>query len=621
MGIFLPIISFIAFGLFFKIKYASLGWRAGYLLSASLLFSLSVLFLEGMSLFSGVTAVTVRLFWVVVAGLSVAILARTSISVISGTCTKLKDNLVRVPEILRSLKVFEWACLFSIVLILLVNAFVAFIAPPNNWDSMTYHLPRVMHWAANASVYFYPTDIERQLFISPGAEYALLHILFLTGDDRWFNFLQWVSLAGCVVSVSLIARYLGASLSAQFLAGLFVVTLPMAVLQSTSTQNDLVASFCVCACMALGLLLYKRFSRTAFFAAAALLGLSILTKGAFLFLLPFLGVFIVLSWVKVSRYVVLALCIVLVLAGGHYFRCAEAQKGRGVINQEQASVLMSRHDPAAVMVNGVCQLASELIIPFYPVARFLKEAPGQAAAWVGVDLKKGLFFYTFSGLPGPSFVFDEDYAPNPWHVMIILLLPVFLLCMKAERKIWLYYLYLLIAGVLFLFMIRWQPWIVRLHLPLLILFAPLAGLALARWRWLSVLSVVGLLLVAGTAIVFHQTRPLTGQNSILKVDRKLYYFAKKPGDARAYFQAASGIMSSDCRQVGLIQGVDSWEYPLWALTGYGKVNFRKVETDAQTPWACLVVTINSPRERVVTANGTFVKVWEEAPLQILMRQR
>ena len=52
----------------------------------------------------------------------------------------------------------------------LLLGIVALTAPPNTWDSMTYHMPRVEHWIENRNVEPYPTHILRQLSLGPGAE-------------------------------------------------------------------------------------------------------------------------------------------------------------------------------------------------------------------------------------------------------------------------------------------------------------------------------------------------------------------------------------------------------------------------------------------------------------------
>src|SRR5688572_10806102 len=76
--------------------------------------------------------------------------------------------------------------------VLLVLAAIAWTAPPNTWDSMTYHLTRVMHWKVNASVAFYPTHIPRELYQHPFAEILILHTVLLSGGDRLANLPQFL---------------------------------------------------------------------------------------------------------------------------------------------------------------------------------------------------------------------------------------------------------------------------------------------------------------------------------------------------------------------------------------------------------------------------------------------
>ncbi|TAH25064.1 MAG: 4-amino-4-deoxy-L-arabinose transferase, partial [Oscillatoriales cyanobacterium] len=86
---------------------------------------------------------------------------------------------------------------------------IAVVAPPNNWDSMTYHMSRVAHWMQNRSVEHYPTSYVPQLYHPPGAEFAIMHFQILTGGDRFANLVQWLSMVGSAIAVSLIAKQLG----------------------------------------------------------------------------------------------------------------------------------------------------------------------------------------------------------------------------------------------------------------------------------------------------------------------------------------------------------------------------------------------------------------------------
>src|SRR4030095_5899533 len=45
----------------------------------------------------------------------------------------------------------------AVGVVLAATGTLAFLAPPNNWDSMTYHMPRVAHWSQAGSVAHYPT--------------------------------------------------------------------------------------------------------------------------------------------------------------------------------------------------------------------------------------------------------------------------------------------------------------------------------------------------------------------------------------------------------------------------------------------------------------------------------
>jgi 4-amino-4-deoxy-L-arabinose transferase-like glycosyltransferase len=86
---------------------------------------------------------------------------------------------------------------------------------------------------------------------SHGAEYVTLHRQLLSGGDRLANLPQWFASMGSLFVVSLIAARLGATARGQALAALFCATLPMGILQSTSTQNDFVVAYWLACLVAL----------------------------------------------------------------------------------------------------------------------------------------------------------------------------------------------------------------------------------------------------------------------------------------------------------------------------------------------------------------------------------
>src|SRR5665213_1970062 len=140
-----------------------------------------------------------------------------------------------------------WRPLWGVGAIVVMTGIIAVASAPSNWDSMTYHLPRVMRWMQDRSVAHFPSNFHPQLYHPPWAEFAILHLQILAGSDRFAFAVQWGSMIGSVIGASLIARHIGAGALGQSMAAVFVATLPAGILQSESTQNSyVVALWLVC---------------------------------------------------------------------------------------------------------------------------------------------------------------------------------------------------------------------------------------------------------------------------------------------------------------------------------------------------------------------------------------
>jgi hypothetical protein len=157
-----------------------------------------------------------------------------------------RDRRLRWPQVPR-LTVPETLMLVMLGLVLLGTGAVAYLAPPNTWDSLSYHMARVAHWAQSGSLSHYATGIERQDMMAPGAEIGMTHAYVLSQGDRLANFPQWLAMVASLIGAGATARRLGAPRPGQLLAAVFVATLPMGIAQATSTMTDyVVAVWVIC---------------------------------------------------------------------------------------------------------------------------------------------------------------------------------------------------------------------------------------------------------------------------------------------------------------------------------------------------------------------------------------
>jgi hypothetical protein len=209
----------------------------------------------------------------------------------------------------------EWALGAVLLIIGSATLLIALVSPPGTWDSQSYHLPRIEHWIQDGSLAFYRTAIDRQLTMPGFAELLILQLRLLSGGDRLDNLVQWLAGAGSVYLVGRVALALGGSRRGVAFARLLAATLPIGILESSSTQNDLVVTFFLL-CMAERLLDWRGSLSSrdaAFFAIAA--GLALATKGtAYLIGLP-LGLWFLAANLRAGRRALLALtaCGVLIL--------------------------------------------------------------------------------------------------------------------------------------------------------------------------------------------------------------------------------------------------------------------------------------------------------------------
>ena len=217
-----------------------------------------------------------------------------------------------------------WVLGLAVGLTYVLLAVVNILVPPNNLDSLMYHLSRVVFWIQHQTLAPWPSPSLAQTSFPLNAEIGSLGSMLFLRQDSLAGFVQWSSALAAMVSVFGLARGFGASRRQGAFAALVFLTLPMIVLQATTTQNDLTTGAMATAAIYLFLLGWRTQHKGALITSGAALGLALGMKYTAFMVLPGFGLglaFLVLvrkprSWRSLSTWT--AACLVGFLALGAF---------------------------------------------------------------------------------------------------------------------------------------------------------------------------------------------------------------------------------------------------------------------------------------------------------------
>jgi hypothetical protein len=652
----LPLIVFIL--LFLVLDNKESDWRNAIISSAVIWGTLLTASTELLSLFKAFTFFTVLLFWSAIAvGLSIFYYRRKkSNKSIKHTFSFLSlSKLTPVSIVLLS----------GIFFIVAVVGIVAVVSPPNNWDSMTYHMPRVVHWIQNRSVAHYPTYDSAQLVHPPFAEFAIMHLQILSGSDRFANLIQWASMVGSILGVSLIAKQLGSNSNGQIFAAVFCSTIPMGILQASSTQNDYVVAFWLVglAHYVLLVLPYKKPPTLLVFAIAASLALAILSKSsAYLFGFPFMVCLFVwyvnrLRWGLWKPLAIVAVTILLFNLG-HYLRNIDLY-GSAIATVDYTDDYKIEVYSLPTWVSNIVRNLSlhADIVRYLHLQEFITPITGKVEKLVsifhqflGVDTNDPRTTFPPNSYRVPGFSLDENVAVSPLHLLLIFIALIsFSLKPSLRRnKETISYLVCLVGGFLILcLMLKLQPFHVRHHLSLFVLFSSFVGLTFSDFfnRYLLAMLAIVLIVTSFPFVLANKYRPIATQQNIFNTTRDELYFTNRPFLAAPYIEAADFLKTQDCQNIGLSIGGKptpshlDWEYPIWSLLQARKglsIRLQHILDPANSsskflqekPYkdfnACAIFAVRNskdkPVDRLIIKGINYTKKWEKKPITILLKQ-
>lgn len=537
----LPYATLIA--IFFINKGVNL--RTNYLYSSIIWGSLVAVSTLVMSLWKGISPEAILVLWILLFLCSMLLVVRDRISIL----------WPRLPW-------FLWV-LISLAAIPLM---VGLLYPPNNWDSMTYHLPRIEHWLQNGSLAFYPTSIPRQNVMGQFAEIVLLQLRALSGSDIYYNSLQWVAYVSTIINVSYIAMQLGASNREQVVAAVIGGTIPMAVLQASSTQNDLIVSWWVTSLASLTLLWWKKGTVINGLLWGAALGLACMTKGtAYPFSFVFGVFFLVLTARDLRKRFFIACCAgVIFLMFNLPLFIQNYKNFANIWGDPITEKTLLQPSPKFFIANIVCNVAMNIDLPkATSVHDLMTNVVEVTLNKLNIDEKD--FFKWGEFKDRFNYTFHEDSAQSIVH-MVLFLFSIPFLFLSGNRFVKVYGCMVCGTGIVFCCVVAWQPWIARFQQTIFFLASPIVALVLCKRKFLTIFCLTVLVMSAVLTNLFNFSRPIFDRNNIksgvaINLNREKNYFFDNNGLYLDYKDVSNKLLTFE--RIGLIIGSDSWEYPLW----------------------------------------------------------
>lgn len=489
-------------------------------------------------------------------------------------------------------KIFKILIFFLLLVIILVSFYKGIIIPPFNYDSMTYHLARAGFWMQNQSINHYPTTAEFQNLNPFNAEIALLWIMIFTNSDNITFIVQFISFLIILLALYKVLRLLGFNKAVSIVTIFIFSTLDMVILQSYTTQNDLVI-----ACFLVVTLYFlikvvrdeKVDLKNIIFASIAL-GIAIGTKGYSYLVVPGFIVFLIISsknnkikFLKLSYLLIFSILGVFLFAG--YSFVQNYISYNNIFTSNEYAELLAINSPT------LKTFASNIIrylISFYQlhysrfdvIGKLIRDFVVKSHHRLGIDISSPIttFQNTAFYFSNIKLNFDESYF-GPFYFFTILpsliynffIFLVFRLWRKGKKLIhkMKYSLSIIIIPLLFFIMytivFKWQPYTGRLMISVASLSMISFGLMMELLFQVNkkyLFQIVSFILVILTAILSFFPLFKEDYVNLTKLNFNVEYDQRRP----SFIKDGQELLSDNIKspyKIGLVLHGGDWVYLLF----------------------------------------------------------
>lgn len=459
---------------------------------------------------------------------------------------------------------------------------------PYNWDSMTYHCARLFHWKQNQSIAHYGTSVTRQVSNPVLAAFVNVNVYIIWGSGKGIlNLLQCISYLTNAVMVYSITAKLKVTHSRCALSAILFLSMPIAFAEAMTTQVDnFAALWLLCFVYILLDFLDKEkkitFDKQTWIEVGMLggiVGFGYLAKPSVC-----AGMLIFLIWLIIMMFVRRDNWKVILygsFAGGIICSivCPELWRNLRTFHafaakQTGARQLVGTLKPDYVFVSFLKNLTFNLpSVWVYKSSYYIQLAVTKIAMALKVNIddpsisEDGRVFEVHDA---PNYA--SDTAINPlivWLMLVILLLIMvnyknLRKCIGLKQRQMGYVAASVGSFLLFCVILRWEPYISRYMIAYLALLCPMIGIGLDALSEVlkpkmmqSIIPIIYFMCAVellGEIIYCGRILPENGAD--------ISYFAFRGDIYEDYEEITQYINETECKNIGLRIGGNSYEYPL-----------------------------------------------------------
>ena len=503
--------------------------------------------------------------------------------------TKSFKSFEAIPSLVRNNYTYVFVTAVALILKLIEGIFIA----QNNWDSMSYHLPRYLHWIQNGSLDFFITPEQRQN-ISPVLPDYLLSTMYILFDNDFFIFaIAWISVIIASYYVYKIIYLLTSNRNTAILGFLASLFLPSQLAFMSSSQTDPISTALIIILLYYTILMKSRESKSLVVLMILMAPLFLTAKTTGLILSLPIYIFVTFKYYRYITKYFLQFSTILIFALLPGLPYLLRIKNSRVLTE--AGVFASEISPQGIFANTLRILINNLQTPIIGVNSYLEAAYYWSTQIVGINpnpIGYGNYgnFYLSNSL-------HADFVGNPIHLVYLCIAIMSLRKNKTYRT-----LSLLILSQLVLLgaTIGWQPWINRFTSTILVVGSILIGIWIAeRGKFLRISLITLMLTYSSFWIFYNPTRSLLDPKPLIFVAKELgikatdlekvrqdlvlsrnqQYFSVKPELESPYIFAVEKINEIRPKEILIKINGNDFEYPIWALTDFKIKIYHFQESD------------------------------------------